>query len=79
VWSTVEEGEIAEGRGKTSWPGAEADRHEHTVKIEISLREIIRHHERSQRVSSHVLHALLHGVSAQRKGFSEVWNCVRIK
>jgi hypothetical protein len=75
----VEEREIVEGRGKTSWPGAEADRHEHTVKIGISLCEIIRHHESSERVGSDVLHALLHGASTQRKGFNEVWNCARTK
>ncbi len=59
----MEEVGIVEGPGKTSWAGAEGDRHEHTIKIGMTLSKIIRHHEDSERIGANVLHALLHGVS----------------
>ena len=68
----MEEGGIVEGLGKTSWAGAEGERHELTIKIGMTLRKIIRQHEDSERVGSNVLHVLLHGMSTQHNGFTEV-------
>src|SRR5271157_2960684 len=69
--TTVEGTAHGSGLGKTSWAGACGDRHEHTIKSGTTVRKIIRHHRDSGRVSSDVLHALLHRVSAEHKGFSE--------
>ena len=60
----MEDGEVAGGFGKASWASADADRHEHTIKIGMILCKIIRHHEDSQRVRSEVLHLFIHGERA---------------
>lgn len=61
--SAVGEVGIVEGLGEISWAGVEEDRHEHAIKIGMTLCKITRNHKASERVSSNVLHALLHGVS----------------
>jgi hypothetical protein len=47
VFSTLEEGGIVEGRGKTSWAAAMGDRQEHAIKIGRILRKITRCHRSS--------------------------------
>src|SRR6266849_7293565 len=75
--SCFEEGETVDRLGRASWAGPEVQRHELPITTKMNLRKTIRHSPDSPRVSSDVLHALLHRMTSQHKGFipfrSEFW------
>src|SRR6266436_3968383 len=72
VCSTVEEGGIVRGLGEASWAAATGDRQEHTIKIVMTWRKIIRCLPTLNSVGSDALHALFHKLSNQYKGFGVI-------
>jgi hypothetical protein len=51
------------------------DRQEHATKSGMISRKIISHYEDHEPVGSDVLHAPLHEISTQHKGFSDAYHC----
>ena len=68
VCSTVEEEGIVGGLGEASWAAATGDRQEHTIKIAMTPRKIIRCHPTLNSVGSDALHPLFHNYQINIKG-----------